>query len=107
MSLGRLAGRTAIITGAGRGIGRGIALGYAKEGARVALVSRNQGELDEVAHEIRQHTIHVANEGRLTPLFARFTLVLFGHCLLYGSPINRHCETPCVAGGTEGPTQKT
>jgi hypothetical protein len=26
---------------------------------------------------------------------------------LYGSPINRHCETPCVAGGTEGPTQKT
>lgn len=53
MSTGRLVGRTAIVTGAGRGIGRGIALGYAKEGARVALVSRNQTELEEVANEIR------------------------------------------------------
>jgi gluconate 5-dehydrogenase/2-deoxy-D-gluconate 3-dehydrogenase len=67
MSLGRLAGRTAIITGAGRGIGRGIALGYAKEGARVALVSRNQGELDEVAHEIRQQ----GGEALVTPADVR------------------------------------
>ena len=41
----RLAGRIAIVTGAGRGIGRGIALGYAREGAKVALVSRNAEEL--------------------------------------------------------------
>ena len=49
----RLAGRIAIVTGAGRGIGRGIALGYAREGAKVALVSRNAEELQALAAEIR------------------------------------------------------
>ena len=34
---GKLEGKTAIITGAGRGIGRGIALLYAREGARVIV----------------------------------------------------------------------
>jgi NAD(P)-dependent dehydrogenase (short-subunit alcohol dehydrogenase family) len=34
---GRLEGKTAIITGAGRGIGREVALLYAKEGARVVV----------------------------------------------------------------------
>ena len=48
----RLAGRIAIVTGAGRGIGRGIALGYAREGAKVALVSRNTEELQVIADEI-------------------------------------------------------
>jgi NAD(P)-dependent dehydrogenase (short-subunit alcohol dehydrogenase family) len=49
----RLAGRIAIVTGAGRGIGHGIALGYAREGAKVALVSRNAEELQALAAEIR------------------------------------------------------
>ena len=35
-----LAGRTALITGAGGGIGRGIALRFAQEGAAVALHCR-------------------------------------------------------------------
>jgi gluconate 5-dehydrogenase/2-deoxy-D-gluconate 3-dehydrogenase len=48
----RLTGRIAIVTGAGRGIGRGIALGYAREGAKVALVSRNAEELQALAAEI-------------------------------------------------------
>ncbi|MFZ9858655.1 MAG: SDR family NAD(P)-dependent oxidoreductase [Roseiflexaceae bacterium] len=67
MSTGRLVGRTAIVTGAGRGIGRGIALGYANEGARVALVSRNQAELEEVANEIHQH----GGEALVTPADVR------------------------------------
>ena len=37
----RLAGRTAIVTGAGRGIGRAIAELYGREGARVVIASRS------------------------------------------------------------------
>ena len=37
----RLAGRTAIVTGAGRGIGRAVAELYAGEGARVVIASRS------------------------------------------------------------------
>ena len=38
MSTGRLAGRTALVTGAGSGFGAGIARRYAQEGARVLCV---------------------------------------------------------------------
>ena len=40
-------GRTALITGAGRGIGRAIALGLGRAGARVVLLARTAGELEE------------------------------------------------------------
>jgi 3-oxoacyl-[acyl-carrier protein] reductase len=50
---GRLAGQSALVTGAGRGFGRSIAWRLAADGAAVTLVSRNTGELEAVADEIR------------------------------------------------------
>jgi 3-oxoacyl-[acyl-carrier protein] reductase len=49
-----LAGKTALITGAGRGIGRAIALGFAVQGARLALAARTVSELEETARQIAE-----------------------------------------------------
>ncbi len=46
---GRLEGRVAWITGAGRGLGRAIALAYADEGAGLFLTARSADELEQTA----------------------------------------------------------
>ena len=50
---GRVAGRTAVITGASKGLGKAMALALAAEGARIALVSRDRDKLAAVAVEIQ------------------------------------------------------
>ncbi|MCC7393613.1 MAG: SDR family oxidoreductase [Sphingomonadaceae bacterium] len=47
-----LAGKIALITGAGQGVGRGIALAMARAGASIILFGRTQSKLDAVAGEI-------------------------------------------------------
>jgi len=52
----RFENQVAIVTGAGRGIGQAIALRLAKEGARVACVSRTEASAENIAKQI--NTIH-------------------------------------------------
>lgn len=48
------AGKTALVTGAGRGIGRAVALGLGAAGARVILLARTAGQLDETRTLLRE-----------------------------------------------------
>src|SRR5512146_1069576 len=48
-----LAGKRAVVTGAGRGIGRCIALALAQAGADVAVTARTQSELEALVAEIQ------------------------------------------------------
>jgi 3-oxoacyl-[acyl-carrier protein] reductase len=53
MTQGRLEGRTALVTGAGRGLGSALALGLAREGADVIVhYNRSQEGAERVASEI-------------------------------------------------------
>ncbi len=49
-----VAGRTAVITGAGRGIGEAIALAFADAGVAVLLAARTMAQVEGVATAIRQ-----------------------------------------------------
>ena len=58
MELG-LASRSAIVTGASKGLGAAVAREYAREGARVALIARNEQALRAVAASCGPSTVVV------------------------------------------------
>lgn len=53
MTSGALAGKVALITGAGQGVGQGIGLALAAEGVHVAVVGRTMQTLEETCELIR------------------------------------------------------
>ena len=67
MDLG-LQGKHAIVTGGSRGIGKAIARELAREGVDVAIVARNQGDLEATARELGAET-----NRRIVPLAADVT----------------------------------
>jgi 3-oxoacyl-[acyl-carrier protein] reductase len=55
-----LAGKNALISGAGKGIGRAVAIALAKEGVHIALMARTEEQLNEVAAEAKSLGVKVA-----------------------------------------------
>lgn len=55
-----IAGKVALITGAGRGIGRATAIAFAQEGIHVGLVGRTLENVQKVAEDLKQYDVKVA-----------------------------------------------
>ena len=85
MSLFRMDGQVAVVTGAGRGIGRGLALGFADAGADLVITARREHELDEVAARIRERGRSVAivpgdiTDATTIPAVVDAAMSTFGH----------------------------
>jgi NAD(P)-dependent dehydrogenase (short-subunit alcohol dehydrogenase family) len=57
MSNKEFAGKTAFVTGGTSGIGKSCAIAFAREGANVALVGRNQAALSQLSEELKGHDV--------------------------------------------------
>lgn len=86
---GRLAGKTAVITGAGQGIGRSAALAFVKEGATAWAVDRNaqalaelessHGQLEKVVLDVTDAEGVAALSARVGPIEILFNCAGYVH----------------------------
>jgi len=104
-----LAGKTALVTGAGRGIGFALARGLAEHGADVALVARTAGELEAAKERIEGVTgrkvwvfpFDLSDSGRVEALFDEVVQVAGGVDVLV------NCAGTTVRGPTEDVSLET
>jgi len=71
----RLAGKTALVTGAGTGIGQGVAARFGREGARVVFADRNADAAQAAAAEVADGrglavTMDISDEAAVESAFA-------------------------------------
>jgi NAD(P)-dependent dehydrogenase (short-subunit alcohol dehydrogenase family) len=73
--MGRLAGKTALITGAAKGLGAAIAQRFADEGATVIVNDLDAGDAQATAHKIGGHAAvaDVANSASVVSMFSEIS----------------------------------
>jgi NAD(P)-dependent dehydrogenase (short-subunit alcohol dehydrogenase family) len=109
----RLAGKVALVTGAGSGIGRAIALAFAHEGARVAVndiredaAEKVAGEINTVGGQALSVPADVADGRQTLKMFTRFLTVWNSLDILVNNAAVWFVE-PAVAEAMEQTPQST
>ena len=102
----RLEGRHIVVTGAGTGIGRAIALRLGAEGARLSLLARDLGRLEETAAQLAEagapaaHTAACDIRSR-EETAAAFASAAAAHGPLFGLVANSGIGGPNEAGDSD------
>ena len=91
-----------LVVGAGRGIGKRIALGFARYGARIALVGRSKAEIDLAHIEIEQAGGNALRIRADVTDPEQMTLAVDRARVTFGAPI----DVLVCAAGIAGPFDK-
>lgn len=97
--IGEFKNKNILVTGAGRGIGKRMALGFARLGARIALVGRSKAEIDLAHIEIEQAGGNALRIRADVTDPEQLTLAVDRARVVFGSPI----DVLICAAATLGP----